>query len=52
MLAIDYRGSYRVCIDEKPMPKIEHPRDAIAAPGTRLPSVRSPCIPSRQMIPT
>lgn len=29
MLAADYRGPYRVRIQEKPMPKIEHPRDAI-----------------------
>lgn len=29
MLAMDYRGPYRVRVDEKPMPKIEHPRDAI-----------------------
>jgi threonine dehydrogenase-like Zn-dependent dehydrogenase len=29
MLAADYRGPYRVRADEKPMPKIEHPRDAI-----------------------
>ena len=29
MLAMDYRGPYRVRIDNKPMPKIEHPRDAI-----------------------
>ena len=29
MLAMDYRGPYRVRLEEKPMPKIEHPRDAI-----------------------
>jgi S-(hydroxymethyl)glutathione dehydrogenase / alcohol dehydrogenase len=29
MRAMDYRGPYRVRIEEKPMPKIEHPRDAI-----------------------
>jgi S-(hydroxymethyl)glutathione dehydrogenase / alcohol dehydrogenase len=29
MLAMDYRGPYRVRIKEKPMPTIEHPRDAI-----------------------
>src|SRR3954468_23314929 len=29
MLAMDYRGPYRVRLSEKPMPKIEHPRDAI-----------------------
>jgi threonine dehydrogenase-like Zn-dependent dehydrogenase len=29
MLAMDYRGPYRVRIEEKPMPVIEHPRDAI-----------------------
>jgi threonine dehydrogenase-like Zn-dependent dehydrogenase len=29
MLAMDYRGPYRVRVDEKPMPTIEHPRDAI-----------------------
>jgi len=29
MLAMDYRGPYRVRAQEKPMPKIEHPRDAI-----------------------
>ncbi|HEY0027820.1 MAG TPA: zinc-dependent alcohol dehydrogenase [Allosphingosinicella sp.] len=29
MLAMDYRGPYRVRAEEKPMPKIEHPRDAI-----------------------
>jgi S-(hydroxymethyl)glutathione dehydrogenase/alcohol dehydrogenase len=27
--AMNYRGPYRVRIEEKPMPKIEHPRDAI-----------------------
>jgi S-(hydroxymethyl)glutathione dehydrogenase/alcohol dehydrogenase len=26
---MDFRGPYRVRIEEKPMPKIEHPRDAI-----------------------
>src|SRR3712207_3251814 len=26
---MDYRGPYRVRIEEKPMPRIEHPRDAI-----------------------
>ena len=29
MLAMNFRGPYRVRIEEKPMPKIEHPRDAI-----------------------
>ncbi|TFI59278.1 glutathione-dependent formaldehyde dehydrogenase [Sphingomonas parva] len=29
MRAMDYRGPYRVRIEEKPMPKILHPRDAI-----------------------
>lgn len=29
MLAMDYRGPYRVRVEEKPMPRIEHPRDAI-----------------------
>src|SRR4028119_217450 len=29
MLAMDYRGPYRVRLEEKPMPKIEHPRDAV-----------------------
>jgi len=29
MLAMNYRGPYRVRVEEKPMPKIEHPRDAI-----------------------
>jgi S-(hydroxymethyl)glutathione dehydrogenase / alcohol dehydrogenase len=29
MRAMDYRGPYRVRISEKPMPRIEHPRDAI-----------------------
>jgi threonine dehydrogenase-like Zn-dependent dehydrogenase len=29
MLAMDYRGPKRVRIEEKPMPVIEHPRDAI-----------------------
>jgi S-(hydroxymethyl)glutathione dehydrogenase/alcohol dehydrogenase len=29
MLAMDYRGPYRVRVSEKPMPRIEHPRDAI-----------------------
>jgi threonine dehydrogenase-like Zn-dependent dehydrogenase len=29
LLAMDYRGPYRVRIEEKPMPRIEHPRDAI-----------------------
>lgn len=29
MLAMDYRGPYRVRLEEKPMPWIEHPRDAI-----------------------
>lgn len=26
---MNYRGPYRVRVDEKPMPKIQHPRDAI-----------------------
>jgi len=29
MLAMDYRGPYRVRLSEKPMPQILHPRDAI-----------------------
>ncbi len=29
MLAMDYRGPRRVRSDDKPMPKIQHPRDAI-----------------------
>lgn len=29
MLAMDYRGPYRVRLSEKPMPRIEHPRDAV-----------------------
>ncbi|HEX4923148.1 MAG TPA: alcohol dehydrogenase catalytic domain-containing protein [Bdellovibrionales bacterium] len=29
MLAMTYRGPYRVRLDHKPMPVIEHPRDAI-----------------------
>jgi threonine dehydrogenase-like Zn-dependent dehydrogenase len=29
MRAMNYRGPYRVRIEEKPMPRIEHPRDAI-----------------------
>src|SRR4028118_973344 len=29
MRAMNYRGPYRVRVDEKPMPRIEHPRDAI-----------------------
>ena len=29
MLAMDYRGPYRVRLQEKPVPRIEHPRDAI-----------------------
>jgi S-(hydroxymethyl)glutathione dehydrogenase/alcohol dehydrogenase len=29
MLAMDYRGPYRVRLSEKPMPEILHPRDAI-----------------------
>jgi threonine dehydrogenase-like Zn-dependent dehydrogenase len=29
MLAMSYRGPYRVRVGEKPMPRIEHPRDAI-----------------------
>ena len=29
MLAMTYRGPYRVRVVEKPMPEIEHPRDAI-----------------------
>jgi threonine dehydrogenase-like Zn-dependent dehydrogenase len=29
MLAMDYRGPRRVRIEEKPMPRIQHPRDAI-----------------------
>jgi S-(hydroxymethyl)glutathione dehydrogenase/alcohol dehydrogenase len=29
MRAMDYRGPYRVRVDDKPMPEIQHPRDAI-----------------------
>ena len=29
MLAMDYRGPYRIRVTEKPMPEILHPRDAI-----------------------
>jgi threonine dehydrogenase-like Zn-dependent dehydrogenase len=29
MLAMNYRGPFRVRIDDKPMPEIEHPNDAI-----------------------
>ena len=29
MLAMTFRGSYRIRVDEKPDPKIEHPQDAI-----------------------
>ena len=29
MLAMNYRGPYRVRAEQKPMPKIEHPRDAV-----------------------
>lgn len=29
MLAMDYRGPYRVRVSDKPMPTIEHPRDAV-----------------------
>ena len=29
MRAMNYRGPYRVRVDEKPMPRIEHPRDAV-----------------------
>jgi threonine dehydrogenase-like Zn-dependent dehydrogenase len=29
MLAMTYRGPYRVRVDNKPIPEIEHPRDAI-----------------------
>ncbi len=29
MLAMDYRGPYRVRAEQKPMPAIEHPEDAI-----------------------
>lgn len=29
MLAMNYRGPYRVRVDDKPMPTIEHPSDAI-----------------------
>ncbi|PCD01850.1 glutathione-dependent formaldehyde dehydrogenase [Sphingomonas spermidinifaciens] len=29
MLAMDYRGPYRVRTTDKPMPRVEHPRDAI-----------------------
>jgi S-(hydroxymethyl)glutathione dehydrogenase/alcohol dehydrogenase len=29
MLAMNYRGPYRVRVDEKPMPTVQHPEDAI-----------------------
>ncbi len=29
MLAMDYRGPYRVRVAQKPEPRIEHPNDAI-----------------------
>jgi threonine dehydrogenase-like Zn-dependent dehydrogenase len=29
VLAMNYRGPYRVRVDQKPEPKIEHPRDAV-----------------------
>lgn len=29
MLAMNYRGPLRVRIDHKPVPKIEHPQDAV-----------------------
>ena len=29
MLAMTYRGPYRVRVEQKPTPRIEHPRDAI-----------------------
>lgn len=29
MKAMDFRGPFRVALNEKPMPRIEHPRDAI-----------------------
>jgi S-(hydroxymethyl)glutathione dehydrogenase / alcohol dehydrogenase len=29
MRAMDYRGPYRVRVDDKPMPEIKHPRDAV-----------------------
>ncbi len=29
MLAMNYRGPYRVRVEQKPMPRIQHPRDAI-----------------------
>jgi S-(hydroxymethyl)glutathione dehydrogenase / alcohol dehydrogenase len=29
MKAMDFRGPYRVVLDDKPMPRIEHPRDAV-----------------------
>ena len=29
MLAMDYRGLYRIPLEEKPVSKIEHPGDAI-----------------------
>jgi threonine dehydrogenase-like Zn-dependent dehydrogenase len=29
MLAMDYRGPRRVRLEEKPMPRIQHPQDAI-----------------------
>ena len=31
MLAMTYRGPYRVRVTQKPEPQIEHPRDAIFA---------------------
>jgi len=29
MRAMNYRGPYRVRVDDKPMPEIQHPRDAV-----------------------
>ena len=29
MLAMDYRGPYRIRTEQKPLPEIQHPEDAI-----------------------
>jgi len=36
MLAMTYRGPYRVRVVEKPMPEIEHPRDNAAGFATKV----------------
>ena len=43
MRAMEYRGPYRVRVDEKPMPEIEHPRDAIVrVTSTAMADARPP----------